>query len=95
MVNDAEKFKAEDEKIKETIESRNELESLTFSLRNTITEGKLKIDDADKKTLEDKIKETIEWLESIRSNTAITKDEFEAKKKELEDISNPIMMKAY
>ncbi|KAA6374035.1 MAG: hypothetical protein EZS28_030438 [Streblomastix strix] len=38
MVNDAEKFKAEDAKIKEIIDVKNELESLTFSLRNTITE---------------------------------------------------------
>lgn len=80
MVNDAEKFKAEDAKIKEIIDVKNELESLTFSLRNTITEWKLKIDDAEKKIFEDKIKKTIDWLERVRSNTAIIKDEFEARK---------------
>ena len=96
MVADAEKFKAEDEKIRETIEARNDLEGLAFSLRNTLKEGKMQIAEDDKKTLETKVNETIEWLESIRqgSNT-ITKEEYVAKKKELEDVSMPIMSKAY
>lgn len=95
LVAEAEKFKSEDEKIKETIEARNSLESLAFSLRNTIKEGKLKIEEDDKKKLEAKVNETIEWLESIRGNTTIPKEEFEKKTKELEEVSNPIMMKAY
>jgi L1 cell adhesion molecule like protein len=56
MVHEAEKYKDEDNRIKEAIEARNGLESLAFSLRNTLTEGKIKIDDSDKKKLEDKVK---------------------------------------
>jgi L1 cell adhesion molecule like protein len=84
MVSDAEKYKDEDDKIKETIEARNGLESLAFSLRNTLTEGKLKFEEDDKKTLDAKVKETIEWLESIHGNTSITKAEYERRTKELE-----------
>jgi L1 cell adhesion molecule like protein len=56
MVQEAEKYKEEDNRIKDAIDARNSLESLAFSLRNTLTEGKIKFDDADKKKLEDKVK---------------------------------------
>jgi hypothetical protein len=56
MVQEAEKYKDEDNKIKDSIEARNGLESLAFSLRNTLNEGKLKFEEEDKKTLEAKVK---------------------------------------
>jgi L1 cell adhesion molecule like protein len=89
MVADAEKFKAEDDKRKETIEARNGLESLAFSLRNTLNEGKLKIEEEDKKILEAKVKETIQWLEYFQGNTNINKSEYEQRQHDLEALSNP------
>jgi L1 cell adhesion molecule like protein len=56
MVADAERYKEEDNKIKESIDARNDLESLAFSLRNTLNEGKIKIEEDDKKKLEAKVK---------------------------------------
>lgn len=38
MVQDAEKFKSEDEKVKERIDTRNGLESYCFSLKNSLTD---------------------------------------------------------
>jgi L1 cell adhesion molecule like protein len=95
MVADAERYKADDDKIRETIEARNGLESYAFSLRNTLQEGKLKIDENDKKTLENKVNETISWLESLHGNTTIPKSEYEKRQKDLEAVSNPIISKAY
>ncbi|KAH7823497.1 putative cytosolic heat shock 70 protein [Monocercomonoides exilis] len=95
MVAEAERFKAEDERVKENVDAKNKLESYVFSLRNTLSEGKMAIPESDKNALEGKLKDAIEWLESIHSNTAITKEEYERKQKELEDFANPIMMKAY
>lgn len=41
MVNDAEKYKGEDEKVKKRIESKNSLENYCFQIRNTLNEEKL------------------------------------------------------
>merc|ERR1711901_12854 len=42
MVQDAEKFKAEDEAVKAKIDARNGLESYCFQMKNTLNEEKLK-----------------------------------------------------
>merc|ERR1711897_71857 len=80
MVQEAEKFRAEDEQAKTKIEAKNGLENYCFTMRNTLQEEKLQ----DKFEGDDKDK--IEMAEE---------DEFEAKQKELEGIVNPIMMKVY
>lgn len=50
MVNEAEKFKGEDEKVKKRIEAKNALENYCFSMKNTLNDEKLR----DKFTEEDK-----------------------------------------
>jgi len=93
MVNEASKYAEEDAKLKEKVDAKNSLENLAFQLKNSIDgEMKDKLDEADKKALSDKIEETLNWL---NANQMAEKDEFEDKKKELEAVSNPIMMKAY
>uniref|UniRef100_A0A8C5QLH5 Endoplasmic reticulum chaperone BIP n=1 Tax=Leptobrachium leishanense TaxID=445787 RepID=A0A8C5QLH5_9ANUR len=73
MVTDAEKFAEEDKKLKERIDSRNELESYAYSLKNQI---------GDKETIEKAVEEKIEWLESHQDADI---EDFKTKKKELED----------
>jgi len=94
MVQEAEKYKAEDESNKSRVEAKNTLENYAYSMRNSMEDEKLKdkIDDADKEKLKAAIDETISWLDA---NQMGEKDEFDAKQKELEAIANPIMMKAY
>jgi L1 cell adhesion molecule like protein len=94
MVNDAEKFKKEDEEVAERIGARNGLESFAYNLRNSMNDEKLKgkFDPADRKKLESAVDETIKWLEG---NQEASKDEYETRQKELESISSPIMMKLY
>ena len=58
MVNDAEKFKEEDEKLKGQVEARNALESMAYSLKNQLgDQEKLggKISEEDKATMEEAI----------------------------------------
>jgi L1 cell adhesion molecule like protein len=59
MVNDAEKFKAEDELVKKKIEAKNALENYCFQMRNTLNEEKLKtvFTEDEKKTVEEASKE--------------------------------------
>merc|ERR1711963_632946 len=56
MVNDAEKFKAEDEVQKERIAAKNGLESYCFNMKATIDDEKVKdkISEADKKAINDR-----------------------------------------
>ncbi|GAA6017668.1 hypothetical protein JCM10207_001244 [Rhodosporidiobolus poonsookiae] len=93
MVNDAEKYKAEDEAAASRIAAKNGLESYTYSLRSSI-EGdfKDKLDASDKESLEKAISETISWLDA---SAEASKEEYEEKQKELEAVANPIMAKAY
>merc|ERR1712025_1542420 len=92
MVNDAEKYKEEDEKQRDRISAKNGLESYAFNLKSTVEDEKVKdkISDEDKTAIIDKTKETLEWLDN---NQTAEKDEFEYQQKELEKVAMPIMTK--
>jgi heat shock protein 1/8 len=94
MVADAEKYKADDEKITEKIAKRNGLENLAYDYRNALNDEKIsgKIGEDDKEKLQKKVEETLKWLEENHEAEA---EEFEHKKKELEEVGQPIMMKIY
>merc|ERR1711878_38695 len=66
MVEEAEKYKAEDDANKNRIEAKNGLENYCYSLKSSITspevEGKIPADD--KKKLEDAIEESLQWLDA-------------------------------
>ena len=96
MINDAEKYKEEDEKNKKFIEGKNELENLMYSVKNTISDEKLKdkFSEEEKNSLELKVKDTQEFLDSCDASST-TLEEITKVKKELEDVSNPIMSKLY
>lgn len=94
MVKDAEKYAGEDKAHQERIQSKNSLESYAYSMKQTMDDEKVKdkIEAGDKAKIVAKVDEIIKWLDG---NLAAEKDEFEEKKKELEGVCNPIMMKFY
>jgi len=95
MINDAEKFAEDDAKLKSKVESRNELESYAYSLKNQIGDKEklgAKISDEDKAKIEEIIDEKIAWLEA---NQEAEGEDFKAQKKEMEDIVQPIIAKLY
>jgi L1 cell adhesion molecule like protein len=94
MVEEAEKYKAEDEANKEKIDAKNGLENYCFQMRNSLEDSNLKdkFEPADKEAIENAVKEALDWLEK---NQLAEKEEFDAKQKEVEGIANPIMMKVY
>ena len=94
MVNEAEKYKADDEKCRENMNAKNSLENYSYTIKNAIRDENVasKLSQEDKKTIEDAVQETISWLE--RNQTA-EKDEYEHKKTELEDLCKPIITKLY
>jgi len=95
MIKDAEMFADEDKKLKERVESRNELESYAYSLKNQINDKEklgAKITDEDKEKIEEAVNEKISWLEE---NQEADGEDFKAQKKELEEIVQPIIAKLY
>ena len=94
MVNDAEKFKADDDKQKERIAAKNGLESYCFNMKSTLEDEKFKdkINENDQKTILDKCNEAISWLDG---NQTAEVEEFKEKQKELESVCNPIISKLY
>merc|ERR1712159_731061 len=83
MVQDAEKFKDEDEKLRKKVDAKNGLENYCFQMKNTLNDEKVKdkFTDEDKTVVEDTSKEGLQFLES---NPDATAEEYEAKQKELE-----------
>ena len=96
MVREAEEFAEDDKKTKERIDSRNALESYCYSLKNQIEDEEKgiagKVDEEDKEALETAVQEALDWLDE---NQEAEKDEFEAKRKEVEEVANPIIKKVY
>merc|ERR1712214_268410 len=76
MVNDAEKYKKEDEKQKERITAKNGLESYCFNMKQTVEDDKVasKISADEKKTITSACDDALNWLDN---NQTAEKDEFE------------------
>jgi len=94
MVNDAEKFKAEDDAMKAKVEAKNGLESYCHQIKNTLNEEQLKdkFTEDDKKVIEDASNEGLQWLEANQDADA---DTYSGKQKEIEAKFNPIMQRVY
>mmetsp|Transcript_16777 Transcript_16777/g.59522 ORF Transcript_16777/g.59522 Transcript_16777/m.59522 type:complete len:663 (-) Transcript_16777:78-2066(-) len=90
MVDEAERYKAEDEANKVRVEAKNSLENYCYSMKSTMADEKLaaKLSAEDKEKVNSKISETSSWLDA---NQMAEKEEFEAKQKEMEAIVNPIL----
>merc|ERR1712153_146467 len=91
MVREAEEYADDDKKVKERIDAKNGLESYLYNLKNTLNDEEKgiseKINAGDKKDLEDLIDEPLDWLED---NPEAETEEYDEKRKEVENIANPI-----
>ena len=95
MVREAAEFEEEDKKLREKVEARNSLESIAYSLRNQINDKEKlanKLDEDDKKAVEDAVKEAINFLDE---NPNAEKEEYDEAREKLQSVTNPIIQKAY
>jgi heat shock protein 1/8 len=90
LVQEAEKYKSEDEANRARVEAKNSLENYAFQVRNSINDEKLSgaLSAEDKKKIDDAVTKTSSWL---NSNQHAEKEEYEEKQKELEKIVTPIL----
>lgn len=65
MVQEAEKYKAEDDVQRDKVAVKNGLESYAFNMKSTVEDEKLKgkINDEDKQKIVDKCNDVISWLD--------------------------------
>jgi endoplasmic reticulum chaperone BiP len=93
MVKEAEENAEADRIAKEKVEAKNQLEAYLYNLRNMIQDTlKDKLSEADKQTIQTKVNDALTWLEQ---HTSEEKEIYEEKRKEVEDVANPIISKAY
>merc|ERR1719510_1590011 len=94
IVQDSEKYKEEDEAMKEKVNAKNGLEAFAYQIRNSCDDPKLKdnIKAEDKEKITKMVDDIIKWVDE---NPSAEAEEFEAKQKELEELWKPIMMGAY
>ena len=86
MVNDAEKYKEEDDTYRKKVEAINAFEANVFGVKSA-TE---KLSEDDKKLVEDKVTETISWIDNNRSAEL---DEIEHMQTEFREFVDPIFSK--
>jgi len=93
-VEEAARFREEDEKAAKRVEAKNGLEGLVYSAKNSLSDEKLKekISETDRTELEETIKQTQEWMDS---HLDASTEEFEAKTKEFEAVSHRVFQSAY
>lgn len=91
MISDAEKYANQDKELVLRLESKNELENYALKLKNS-RDVLSKLDDADKDTILNECNTVLEWLDN---NQECSKDEYEFRLKEMDDICSPIMVKFY
>jgi len=92
MVKEAEEFAEEDQKLRERVEARNQLEAQAYGLRSQINDKEKlggKLDDDDKATLEEAVKEAIAFLDNPNAD----KEEIEEAKQTFQSKTQPILSK--
>jgi len=94
MVQEAEKFKADDDIVVKRVEAKNKLEGYVYNIKSSVlTEDKMKkaLGD-DLLTVEKTVEETIKWIDE---NQTVDTQDYEDKQKEVEAVLMPLIQKAY
>ncbi|KAB0796645.1 hypothetical protein PPYR_10706, partial [Photinus pyralis] len=94
MVEEAEKFRVDDEKIMSAVIARNDLESYLYHLKSMVDDQEIasRLSEEDNTTIQKVFKEAMEWLENKKG---AQEEEILSKRKEVENICKPITMRFY
>ena len=92
MVDDAEKYKTDDENNRLNVEARNSFENLVYQTKSMLSDNNVqeKLSDEDKDLINEKCSEAISWLSN---NVSAEKKELEENEKEFQDVINPVIQK--
>jgi L1 cell adhesion molecule like protein len=91
LIQEAEKYKAQDDALRLNIESKNGLENYLYQVKQSVSIDELKgMDQSTKDTILTLVKEGMDWL---NANQSVTKEEYESKQKEMESKILPLLQK--
>jgi L1 cell adhesion molecule like protein len=91
MINDSEKYRADDDKQRERVASKNKLESYIFGVKQAMADAKA-LSSSEKKTCEEACNKDLKWLDS---NQMADKEEYDFHYQELSRKCMPIMRKLH
>jgi heat shock protein 1/8 len=96
MVADAKRFEADDRAAQEKTAAKNNLEGYVYSMRNALSnvdqKNEVAVDKKEITLVKEACDAMIKWLDTHPSES---KEAYETKQKELEDVANPVMAKLY
>ncbi|XP_049881486.1 heat shock protein 68-like [Pectinophora gossypiella] len=92
MLSEAERYKEEDEKQRQRVAARNQLESYIFSVKQALDDAADKLSESDKDQARRECDEALKWLDN---NTLAEQEEYEHKLKDLQRVCSPLMSKMH
>lgn len=92
MIKEGEKFKEEDDRLKEKVESKNNLENYLYKMKGTADDTNANLSEDDRQVVKDLVEEKLKWMDD---NTTASKEEYDDILKEIQDKLNPIIGKMY
>lgn len=92
MLAEAERYKEEDDRQRERVASKNQLETYVFGVKQAAEDAGNKLSSDEKSKVLGECESCIQWLDN---NQTASKDEYEYKYKEIAQICSPIMTKIH
>ncbi|XP_028042823.1 heat shock protein 68-like isoform X2 [Bombyx mandarina] len=92
MVAEAECYKEEDDRQRERVAARNQLETYIFNVKQAVDDAGDKLSAQDKESVRNDCEAALRWLDN---NTLAEKDEFQQKLKDLQQVCSPVMSKIH
>ncbi|KAJ8724296.1 hypothetical protein PYW08_015770 [Mythimna loreyi] len=93
MLNDAEKFRAEDEASKKRVEARNQLEGYCFGCKTAVENAGTRLTEEEKNSVRTECNNQLLWLE-VHGDSS-TKEELENRLRNAQSVCQPSMMKLH
>lgn len=92
MVDEAERFKEQDEVQREKVSARNALENYAFSVQSAVQGAQGKLSGEDMTKVEKEVHNVLQWVEQ---NQLADAEEYQHKLKELQSVCSPVMTKLH
>ncbi|CAH2249913.1 jg835 [Pararge aegeria aegeria] len=92
MLAEAERYKEEDDRQRERVAARNQLESYLFGVKQALDEAGDRLSEQDKDAARRECDAALQWLDN---NTLAEKEEYEHKMKDVQRVCSPLMSKMH
>ena len=92
MVNEADRYREEDDKQRQRVEARNKLEAYVFSVRQAVGDAGDKLSSEDRDAASKACEQTLSWLDN---NSLAEREEYDDKLQEVQKLCSPLMTKLH